>query len=114
MSEQLRPEDDINKGGVKYDDGKIRLELLPPELVFGVSSVLTHGAKKYADRNWELGMDWSRPFAGALRHLWKWWSGEHLDADSGLPHLHHAATNIAFLIAYEERDTGTDDRPNQS
>jgi hypothetical protein len=111
--EQLRPNDDINKGGVKFDDGKNRLDLLPHEFIFGVGQVLTHGAKKYAARNWELGMDWSRPFGGAMRHLWKWWSGERLDPDSGLPHLWHAACNLAFLCAYEERRVGNDDRPKK-
>ena len=109
--ESLRAGDDLNKGGVKFDDGKTMMELLPPEAIFGVASILTHGAKKYAARNWELGMDWSRPFGGALRHLWKWWAGERLDSDSGLPHLWHCACNIFFLIAYEERKVGKDDRP---
>ncbi len=111
LKEALREGDDLTKGGVKYDSGKTMMELLPPEGIFGVAEVLTHGAKKYAARNWELGMDWSRPFGGCLRHLWKWWRGERLDPDSGLPHLWHAATNVFFLIAYEERSVGQDDRP---
>lgn len=110
MNEQLRDGDDLNKGGVKFDDGKTMMELLPPEFIFGVANILTHGAKKYAARNWEMGMSWSRPFGGAMRHLWKWWGGEKLDPDSGMPHLWHAACNLAFLIAYEERGVGTDDR----
>lgn len=110
-AESLRKDDDITKGGVKFDDGKVMLELLPPEFIFGTAEILTHGAKKYTARNWEMGMAYSRPFAGAMRHLWKWWSGERLDSDSGLPHLWHAACNLAFLIAYEARKVGTDDRP---
>jgi hypothetical protein len=97
--------------GIKHDAGKVRLELLPPELLFGVSEILTFGAKKYSDRNWELGMDWSRVFGGLMRHLWAWWRGEDTDAETGKSHLWHAGCCIAFLIAYEARKVGKDDRP---
>lgn len=108
--EQLRPTDDLSKAGVKFDDGKVRMDLLPPEAVYAVADILTIGAKKYAARNWEMGMDWSRPFAGCMRHLWAWWRGENTDPDTGRSHLWHAACNIFFLIAYEARKVGKDDR----
>lgn len=66
---------------------------------------------KTGARNWEKGMHWSRPFAALMRHMWAWWRGNNLDDESGLPHLWHAACCIAFLIAYEWRATGVDDRP---
>jgi hypothetical protein len=114
MKESLRPDDNIKTGGVKFDNGKARYDLLPPEGAEGVAKVLAFGAQKYAARNWEQGMDWSRPFSACMRHLWAWWRGEKNDPDSGLPHLFHAATNIFFLIAYEARGRGTDDRPTQA
>jgi len=116
--ESLRPGDDINKGGVKYDEGKTADELLPPELEEAVATVLAFGAKKYAARNWEMGMSWSRPYAAARRHLRNWFArrdfgnGPGKDRDSGYSDLWHAATNIAFLISYEARGKGEDDRPN--
>ena len=97
--------------GRKYDSGKPRLDLLPPELLFGVSDILTFGAAKYGDRNWESGMAWSRVFAALMRHLWAWWRGDAADAETGKSHLWHAGCCIAFLIAYEARSAGTDDRP---
>ncbi len=96
--------------GVKYDAGKERVDLMPPEFIFAVSDILTYGAIKYEDRNWEKGMKWGRVFAALMRHLWKWWGGERLDAESGKPHLHHAACGLSFLIAYESRGIGEDDR----
>lgn len=111
QKETLRPDDDPRVGGVKFDSGKTRFDLLPPEGVTAVASILSDGAKKYGDRNWELGMDWSRPFAACLRHLFAWWGGEARDPDSGRSHLWHAACNIFFLIAYEARGKGKDDRP---
>lgn len=109
--ESLRPTDDINTQGVKFDNGKPRLDLVPPEGVLAVADILAVGAKKYAARNWEQGMEWSRPYAAAQRHLYSWWSGENRDPDTGKSHLWHAACNIFFLITYESRATGTDDRP---
>lgn len=97
--------------GVKYDEGKLPYDLLPPELLEGVSSVLAFGAAKYAPRNWELGMDWSRPFSALMRHMWAWWRGENLDPETGMSHLWHAGCCIAFLMAYEQRKVGKDDRP---
>lgn len=99
--------------GLKFDNGKTRIELIPPELLFGVGEILTFGAKKYADRNWELGMKWSRVFGALMRHLWKWWGGEILDVETGKSHLWHAGCCIAFLIAYETRKIGEDDRACQ-
>jgi len=109
--ETLREGDDLAKGGVKYDTGKARYDLLPPEGAEAVAAILEFGARKYAARNWEQGMAWSRPFSATMRHLWAWWRGQSVDPDSGYSHLWHAACNIFFLIAYEARGKGTDDRP---
>jgi hypothetical protein len=97
--------------GQKFDSNKLRYELLPPELLEEVARVLTFGAHKYSARNWELGMAWSRPFGALMRHMWAWWRGEEKDPETGYSHLAHAACCIAFLVAYEARNTGTDDRP---
>lgn len=106
--------------GRKDDADKDRMELIPPELLFAVSKVLTFGARKYADRNWEKGMRWGRVFGALMRHLWAWWGGKgpttksfllgELDAETSFSHLWHAACCLTFLIAYEERSVGVDDR----
>ncbi|MEM0949568.1 MAG: dATP/dGTP diphosphohydrolase domain-containing protein [Pseudomonadota bacterium] len=109
--------------GRKDDQGKDRIELVPPELIFAVARVLTFGAKKYADRNWEKGIKWSRVFGAAMRHLWAWWSGKQAtnknflfgptDDETKFSHLWHAACCVAFLIAFEDRQMDDfDDRPN--
>lgn len=95
----------------KYDNGKVRLDLLAPEFLEGTARVLAFGAEKYGERNWEKGMKWGRPYAALGRHLWAWWRGEPFDDESGLPHLWHAACCLMFLIAYEQRKVGEDDRP---
>jgi dATP/dGTP diphosphohydrolase len=106
--------------GRKDDKGKARLDLIAPELLFAIGEVLTYGADKYGERNWEKGMKWGRPYAACLRHLLAWWGGKgpttksflfgELDHDTGWSHLWHAACCIMFLIAYEERGWWGDDR----
>ncbi len=96
---------------IKHDSAKTRLELLPPEFLDATAVVLAFGAQKYGERNWEQGMKWSRVFGAMMRHMWAWWRGEKVDPETGYSHLWHAACNVAFLIAYEERVVGDDDRP---
>lgn len=96
--------------GRKNDAGKVPHDLLPIELVDGVARVLMFGAEKYERRNWEKGMRWGRCYAAAQRHLLAWWAGADRDDETGLSHLAHAACCIAFLMAYEERGIGDDDR----
>lgn len=112
----------VAEGGVKFDSDKNRLELIPPEAILAMGEILTYGAVKYEDRNWERGVHWSRPFGAAMRHLWAWWGGRgpttksflmgSLDMETGRSHLWHAITCLAFLVAYEEREMKSwDDRP---
>jgi hypothetical protein len=101
---------DDNSPGRKDDGGKARHDLIPPELPDAVARVLAFGAAKYGERNWEKGMSWGRPFAALMRHMWAWWRGEEADPETGMSHLWHAGCCIAFLIAYEARGIGEDDR----
>lgn len=96
--------------GHKHDAGKPRYDLIAPELLHGVADILTYGAEKYSARNWEKGMSWGRCFGGLMRHMWAWWAGERFDLETGKSHLWHAACCLMFLIAYEQRGVGTDDR----
>jgi len=96
--------------GAKSDSGKVRIELFPPEALSGISDILGFGAAKYGERNWEKGMKWSRIFGALMRHMWAWWAGEKADHETGKSHLWHAGCCIVFLIAYEQRGTGEDDR----
>jgi len=97
--------------GVKNDDGKPAFGLLAPEMLHGVSVILEYGARKYAARNWEKGISYTRVFGGLMRHLWAWWGGEKYDPETGYSHLWHTGCGIMFLIAYEARGMrGYDDR----
>jgi hypothetical protein len=97
--------------GRKDDQGKLPWHLLPPDALDQIVWVLQHGANKYGERNWENGMSWSRPFSALMRHMWAWWRGEGVDPETGISHLSHAGCCIMFLLAYEQRSIGSDDRP---
>lgn len=97
--------------GRKDDAEKLPLHLLPPDALSEIARVLDFGARKYEPRNWERGMAWSRLYGALLRHMLAWWSGEQADRETGLPHLAHAACCVLFLLSYEKRNAGEDDRP---
>ena len=96
--------------GKKFDTEKPMLDLVPPEAIYAIGAIMTHGAEKYGRDNWLEGMDWGRVYAAAQRHLLAWSAREDLDGDSSMPHLWHALTNIAFLITYTELMIGNDNR----
>lgn len=98
--------------GVKADSGKLRWDLIPWDALTEVVKVLGHGAQKYADRNWERGINYSRVFAAMQRHAVAWFRGQSDDAESRLSHMAHAACCALFLLAFECRGRDElDDRP---
>lgn len=107
-----RGQESVWPGGRKDDAGKDPWRLFPWDTARAIVKVLTFGAGKYGERNWEKGMDWSRPFDACIRHLTAWWEGEKADPETGFSHLWHAGCCILFLIAYEIRSVGRDNRPS--
>lgn len=98
--------------GLKFDHDKPRYDLLPSLPLHDVALILTYGAQKYGDRNWENGIHFSRLFAATMRHLWSWWRGEEHDSESGFSHLAHAAVNILFMLHFQNtKQAEWDDRP---
>lgn len=88
--------------GVKFDDGKLRYDLIHPEFLEGMATVLTQGAEKYDDENYKkVPNPQNRYYAAAMRHLEAFRMGEDYDFESGESHLVHAAVNIMFLHWFE-------------
>lgn len=89
--------------GAKNDAGKPLASLLKnfSRALEGVVAVSTYGAAKYTRDGWEVVPNGEQRYEDAgWRHLLK--SGqEHLDPESGLPHIWHATWN--FLAAEELR-----------
>jgi hypothetical protein len=98
--------------GLKHDEGKLRLDLIPPTLEEAVARVLMNGALKYEDNNWLKGVPFSKNYGAAKRHLDKWYRGVDFDAESGLNHLAHAITDLMMILHFQMlNDTSCDDRP---
>lgn len=96
---------------IKHDEGKPRYDLIPLEALDGLARLYALGARKYADRNWEKGMQWSRIFAALMRHAWKWFRGERFDTEDGQHHMLSVIWCAMALYTYDVRNAGEDDRP---
>jgi hypothetical protein len=97
-------------GGIKHDNEKVRVELLPTKPLLMIGDVLTFGAKKYAAHNWRGGFDYSRLIGANLRHILAFNDGEDNDPESGLSHMAHAGCCTLFLLEQIAKGTGNDDR----
>lgn len=92
--------------GAKYDSGKLRYSLIPPEATEALAKVLTFGATKYSANSWQHVPNASIRYLDALyRHLEAYRSGDLIDSESGLPHIYHVLTNAAFLTYFTAKDT---------
>ena len=98
--------------GLRYDIGKLRYDLLPPDAIAELVAVFTKGAEKYAPRNWEKGMNWQRCYASLHRHASAWQMGEDRDPETGCLHMAHVAWNALAIVAYQLRGVGEDNRPS--
>lgn len=97
--------------GIKFDDGKPRVDLISPIALSELATVLAFGAKKYAAWNWAKGIPYTRIIAALLRHTHKYLMGETLDPESGLSHAAHIMCNAMFLLHFEKLKPEFDDRP---
>lgn len=90
-----------------------RFDLIPAEPLEALARVYGIGAQKYADDNWRKGYSWRLSFAALMRHAWAFWRGEDTDAESGQPHLAHAAWHCFTLLWFMQRRPALDDRPSK-
>lgn len=90
---------------------KIPLHLFPETATVYGAMALLDGALKYGRANWRAaGVRASIYIDAAKRHLSKWFEGQDIDEDSGLPHLAHALACIVILIDAYEAKKLKDDR----
>jgi len=98
--------------GLRYNEGKLRYDLVPNYAQEQYVRVLTKGATKYAPRNWEKGMAWSKVLASLKRHVAALERGEDRDPETGELHSAHVMCNAAFLTEYYRIYPQGDDRPH--
>lgn len=87
----------MEEKALKYDEAKVRMELVDPLAMEGLAKVLDFGARKYAVDNWRSGFNYTRIIGSLERHLNAIKRGEFTDPESGLPHIDHVGCNWMFL-----------------
>ncbi|PEI09287.1 hypothetical protein CRM86_15935 [Pseudomonas putida] len=91
---------------------KLPLSLVPSTAVALQSLAHLDGALKYGKWNWRIaGVRASIYVDAAQRHLSKWFHGEDIDPDNGLPHLAMAMACLNILVDSQAMGKLTDDRP---
>ena len=86
----------------KQDAGKLQITLVPTQIIRDIAEVRMYGNKKYGSAdNWKK-VEPVRYRDAMMMHLLAYIDDpEAVDAESGLPHLWHAACNMAFLCEME-------------
>ena len=86
--------------GVKFDQLKPKMDLLPYDSLAEISKVLAFGEQKYGAGNWANGIEYRRLISAALRHIGQFNQGEDIDPESGISHIAHASCNLLFLMHF--------------
>jgi len=87
----------------KADAGKLMLTLVPRQIIRDIAEVRMYGTQKYhSPDNWKK-VEKDRYKNAAFRHFLAYLDDPMaVDEESGIPHLKHLATNIAFLCEMEK------------
>lgn len=111
MTEEIRTTSSTGgEKGVK----DARYDLIPAGPLKELAELYGVGAKKYAERNWERGYEWSKSFAALNRHLWAFWNSEDIDPETGKAHIASVAWHAFALLEFMETHSAFDDRPRPS
>lgn len=102
---------ELNKPtGVKHDQSKPPLHLLPTEPLTEVAKVLAFGAEKYGVGNWAAGINYSRLISATLRHVTEFNAGRDTDDETKLSPIDHAIAELMFLSWMIKNRPDLDDR----
>jgi len=100
-----------NKGSAtKYDQGKLRYDLIPIYPLKILAEVYTMGCLKYDDDNWRKGFGWRRLSGAFLRHFFAWLMGEDYnvekfvgkDGKEYIFRIHHLGHCMWYLFTWLE------------
>lgn len=102
---QTNPKDAI---GVR----KAPMSTVPPAVLAELGVAMLEGAVKYGKYNYRVaGVRASVYYDALMRHLFAWWEGEDIDAESGLSHITKALACLTVLRDAQMQQMVTDDRP---
>jgi hypothetical protein len=87
----------------------------PPIALKYLADAMAHGAAKYGAYNYsEAGVVASIYYDAMTRHKLAWFTGEWLDAESGIPHVALMMACCAILLECHEKGNLEDDRPKHT
>ena len=93
----------MNNQEIKSDAGKLKLTLVPLEIIRNIASIREFGVKKYGKKESWKSVEVERYRDAMFRHMLLYLEDpKGLDDESGLPHLWHLACNVAFLCELEK------------
>lgn len=99
--------DGLNDKTAKADAGKLRITLVPRQIIRDIAEVRMYGVKKYPDGgpdNWRR-VEAERYRDALMRHLLAYLDDpESVDEESGILHRKHAECNLAFLAELERNN----------
>lgn len=111
MNKKEKPSNPKDSVGIK----RVPFSTVPAIPVAEVGLAMLEGALKYGRHNYRaIGVRSSVYYDAAMRHLTRWWEGEDIDPDSGLPHIVKALASLIVLRDAEICGKLTDDRPPAS
>lgn len=94
---------------------RVPFSTVPANVTAEVGLAMLEGALKYGRHNYRvIGVRASVYYDAALRHLTRWWEGEDIDPDSGLPHLVKALASLYVVRDSQHMGNLVDDRPPSS
>lgn len=87
---------------IKADKGKLRLSLVPTQIIKDIAQVRMYGVEKYGKKESWKQVEKDRYIDALLRHTLEYLKDNNsVDSESGIEHLKHMACNIAFLCEME-------------
>lgn len=90
--------------GAKFDNGKVRLDLIDPQFELSMGNVLTKGAEVHGEYSWQTLPNAEIRYLAALkRHTNAIARGELIDPSSGEFHAAHVAVNAMFLEHFQRQ-----------
>ena len=114
---------------LRFDEGKLRYDLVPLTPIRGYAKICTKALVKYPERNWERGMLWSKCLGPLKRHLAEFEAGNDFDFDPNcegckagncknhlgkdVKHIDQVIWNAGAISSYYETFPQGDDRPHR-
>lgn len=106
-----KPSNPKDSVGIK----RVPFSTVPANVTAEVGIAMLEGALKYGRHNYRvIGVRSSVYYDAAMRHLTRWWEGEDIDPDSGLPHIIKAIASLYVLRDSQLIGNLVDDRPPSS